>query len=136
MFKGFNMFKGFKEFISQGNALDLAVAVIIGNAFKPIVDAITNVIMAALAGVIGETNFDDVLSFSVNGSTVQPGTIITAIINFLLVAFAVYFAIVLPISKLKTLRKAQEDAAAEAAKAAEPSEAELLVQIRDLLASK
>ena len=129
------MFKGFKEFISQGNALDLAVAVIIGNAFKPIVDGITNVIMAALAGVIGETNFDNVLAFSVNGSKVQPGTIITAGVNFLLVAFAVYFAIVLPINKLKSLRKAQEDAA-EAAKAAEPTEAELLVQIRDLLASK
>ena len=39
------MFKGFKEFISQGNALELAVAVIIGAAFKPIVDAITKVIM-------------------------------------------------------------------------------------------
>ena len=129
------MFKGFKEFISQGNALDLAVAVIIGGAFSPIVDAITKVIMAILAGVIGEPNFDKVLSFSVNGSAVQPGTIITAVVNFLLVAFAVYFAIVAPINKLKSLRKAQEDAA-EAAKAAEPTEAELLVQIRDLLASK
>lgn len=129
------MIKGFKEFISQGNALDLAVAVIIGGAFSPIVDAITKVIMAILAGVIGEPNFDDVLSFSVNGSAVQPGTIITAVVNFLLVAFAVYFAIVAPLNKLKSLRKAQEDAA-EAAKAAEPSEAELLVQIRDLLASK
>ena len=79
--------------------------------------------------------FDNVLAFSVNGSKVQPGTIITAGVNFLLVAFAVYFAIVLPINKLKSLRKAQEDAA-EAAKAAEPTEAELLVQIRDLLASK
>lgn len=129
------MIKGFKEFISQGNALDLAVAVIIGGAFSPIVDAITKVIMAILAGVIGEPNFDDVLSFSVNGSAVQPGTIITAVVNFLLVAFAVYFAIVAPLNKLKSLRKAQEDAA-EAAKAAEPTEAELLVQIRDLLASK
>ncbi len=129
------MIKGFKEFISQGNALDLAVAVIIGGAFSPIVDAITKVIMAILAGVIGEPNFDKVLSFSVNGSAVQPGTIITAVVNFLLVAFAVYFAIVAPLNKLKSLRKAQEDAA-EAAKAAEPTEAELLVQIRDLLASK
>lgn len=129
------MIKGFKEFISQGNALDLAVAVIIGGAFSPIVDAITKVIMAILAGVIGEPNFDKVLAFSVNGSAVQPGTIITAVVNFLLVAFAVYFAIVAPLNKLKSLRKAQEDAA-EAAKAAEPTEAELLVQIRDLLASK
>lgn len=48
------MLKGFKEFISQGNALELAVAVIIGAAFKPIVDAITNVIMAVISGVVGE----------------------------------------------------------------------------------
>ena len=47
------MLKGFKEFISQGNALELAVAVIIGAAFKPIVDAITNVIMAIISGVVG-----------------------------------------------------------------------------------
>lgn len=126
------MIKGFKEFISQGNALDLAVAVIIGGAFTPIVTAITNVIMAILAGVIGQPNFDDVLSFSVNGSVVQPGTIITAVVNFLLIAFAVYFAIVMPLNKLKAMRKTEE----EAEKAAEPSEAELLVQIRDLLASK
>lgn len=56
------MLKGFKEFISQGNALELAVAVIIGAAFKPIVDAITNVIMAVISGVVGEPSFDNVLS--------------------------------------------------------------------------
>ncbi|MCL3778735.1 MULTISPECIES: large conductance mechanosensitive channel protein MscL [unclassified Actinomyces] len=125
------MIKGFKEFIAQGNALDLAVAVIIGAAFSPIVTAITDVIMAVIAGVVGQPNFDDVLAFTINGSVVQPGTIITAVINFLLVAFAVYFCIVAPLNKLKESRKAEEEPAA-----AEPTEAELLVQIRDLLASK
>ena len=57
------MLKGFKEFISQGNALELAVAVIIGGAFKPIVDAITNVIMAVISGVVGEPSFDNVFEF-------------------------------------------------------------------------
>lgn len=52
------MFKGFKEFISQGNALELAVAVIIGAAFKPIVDAITKVIMTIIGQLIGQPNFD------------------------------------------------------------------------------
>ena len=52
------MFKGFKEFISQGNALELAVAVIIGAAFKPIVDAITKVIMTIIGQLIGQPNFE------------------------------------------------------------------------------
>lgn len=124
------MLKGFKEFISQGNALELAVAVIIGAAFKPIVDAITNVIMAVISGVVDEPSFDNVFEFYVKDSQVQPGTILTAIINFLLIALAVYFCIVLPMNKFKErMKKVKDD------KPAEPTEAELLVQIRDLLAT-
>ena len=52
------MLKGFKEFISQGNALELAVAVIIGAAFSPIVKAITDVIMTIIGQLIGSPNFD------------------------------------------------------------------------------
>ena len=52
------MIKGFKEFIAQGNALELAVAVIIGGAFKPIVDSITKVIMTIIGQLIGQPNFD------------------------------------------------------------------------------
>ena len=65
------MLKGFKEFISQGNALELAVAVIIGAAFKPIVDAITKVIMTIIGQLIGSPNFDSLGAFSLydNGST-------------------------------------------------------------------
>ena len=127
------MLKGFKEFISQGNALELAVAVIIGAAFSPIVKAITDVIMAMISQVVGQPNFDSVGQFKLTASAtefVQPGTIITAVVNFLLVAAAVYFAIVLPMNKVKE-RLARE----KAEKPAEPTEAELLVQIRDLLAT-
>ncbi len=53
------MIKGFKEFIAQGNALELAVAVIIGAAFKPIVDAITKVIMTIIGQLIGQPNFEE-----------------------------------------------------------------------------
>ena len=123
------MIKGFKEFISQGNALDLAVAVIIGGAFTPIVTAITTVIMAILAGVIGQPNFDDVLSFSVNGSVVQPGTIITAVVNFLIVAAALYFCVVMPMNRLAERRKSGQADPEEA-----PSdEVLLLTEIRDAL---
>ena len=58
------MIKGFKEFIAQGNALELAVAVIIGAAFKPIVDAITKVIMTIIGQLIGQPNFDSLGAFS------------------------------------------------------------------------
>ena len=88
------MLKGFKEFISQGNALELAVAVIIGAAFKPIVDAITKVILDIIGQVVGKPNFDSVGQFKIFASSedyIQPGTIATAVVNFFLVAVAVYF---------------------------------------------
>ena len=145
------MIKGFKEFIAQGNALELAVAVIIGGAFKPIVDSITTVIMTILGQLIGQPNFDSLGAFSLYqdgsytfhlatakeladnpDSFVMPGTIVTTIINFLLIAIAVYFAIVMPINKVKE-RMAKQKAAEEAA---EVSDVELLTEIRDLLAAK
>ena len=129
------MIKGFKEFIAQGNALELAVAVIIGAAFKPIVDAITDVIMTILGQIIGQPNFDSVGQFKIFASAdkfVQPGTIITAVVNFLLVAAAVYFAIVLPMNKLKE-RLAKQKAADEAN---EVTDVELHPELRDLLATK
>ena len=145
------MIKGFKEFIAQGNALELAVAVIIGGAFKPIVDSITKVIMTIIGQLIGQPNFDSLGAFSLyqDGSYtfhlatakelaanpdgfVMPGTIITTIINFLLIGIAVYFAIVLPMNKVRE-RMAKQKAAEEAA---EVSDVELLTEIRDLLAAK
>ena len=129
------MIKGFKEFIAQGNALELAVAVIIGAAFSPIVKAITDVIMAMISQVVGQPNFNSVGQFKLTASAteyVQPGTIITAVVNFLLVAAAVYFAIVMPMNKLKE-RMAKQKAADEAN---EVTDVELLTEIRDLLATK
>ena len=144
------MIKGFKEFIAQGNALELAVAVIIGGAFKPIVDAITKVIMTIIGQLIGQPNFDSLGAFSLyqNGQYtfhlataqelkdnaagyVMPGTIVTTIINFLLIAIAVYFAIVLPMNKVKE-RMAKQKAEEEAN---EVTDVELLTEIRDLLSA-
>lgn len=128
------MLKGFRDFISQGNVVDLAVAVIIGSAFKPIVDKVTAFIMGILAQLIGSPNFDSVLQFKIDSSSkeyLQPGAILTQGINFLLVAAAVYFFIVLPMNKLRE-RKAAKKAEAPAA----PTETELLSEIRDLLAKQ
>ena len=145
------MIKGFKEFIAQGNALELAVAVIIGGAFKPIVDSITKVIMTIIGQLIGQPNFDSLGAFSLYqdgkytfhlatakelaanpDGFVMPGEIVTTIINFILIAIAVYFAIVMPMNKLKE-RLAKQKAEEEAN---EVTDVELLTEIRDLLATK
>ncbi|AYD90448.1 large conductance mechanosensitive channel protein MscL [Actinomyces sp. 2119] len=125
------MIKGFRDFIAQGNVLDLAVAVIIGAAFAPIVEAVTNVIMGIIGALVGQPNFDSVGEFSINGSDmIQPGTIVTQLVNFLLVAAAVYFCIVMPMNRLnERRRKAAEEAA-------EPTDVELLTEIRDLLSQQ
>ena len=144
------MIKGFKEFIAQGNALELAVAVIIGGAFKPIVDSITKVIMTIIGQLIGQPNFDSLGAFSLYqdgkytfhlatakelaanpDGFVMPGEIVTTIINFILIAIAVYFAIVMPMNKVKE-RLAKQKAEEEAN---EVTDVELLTEIRDLLSA-
>lgn len=121
------MLKGFKEFIAKGNVLDLAVAVIIAGAFAPVVTAITDVILNLIGAIFGAPEFDKVGAFTLNGAEILPGTIITAVVNFLMIAAAVYFFIVVPMSKLKKT----EDAPAE------PSdEVKLLTEIRDQLAAR
>ena len=90
------MLKGFRDFILRGNVMDLAVAVIIGAAFTSIVTALTNNIINPLLGaIIGKPNFD-YLVVMVHGGEVKYGTFLTALVNFLLIAFVVYFFLVLP----------------------------------------
>ena len=89
------MLKGFKEFIMKGNVLDLAVAVIIGAAFSRIITALVdNILMPAISALVGSPNFDSFGVLTVRGNDLQFGVLLTAIVNFLLVAAAVYFAIV------------------------------------------
>lgn len=124
------MLKGFKEFISRGNAIDLAVGMVIGAAFTAVVTALVKqVINPLIGGLFGEQNFDDVFQFTVGTATVQPGAVITALVNFLLVAFALYFFIVLPMNALAARREKEE--AAETPEVSE--DVQLLSEIRDLL---
>ena len=60
------MIKGFREFIMRGNVIDMAIGIIIGAAFTPIVTAISDMLMNIIAGLIGAPNFDSVLQFSIN----------------------------------------------------------------------
>ena len=99
-------FGEFKEFVMRGNVLDLAVGVIIGAAFGAIVTSLTDDIISPLLGSIGGMNFDQ-LSVEINGATLMYGKFITAIINFLIMAFII-FLIVKGINKLMSVGKKKE----------------------------
>ena len=129
------MLKGFKEFISRGNVVELAVGVIIGAAFKNIVDALVDgIINPLIAAVIGKPDFSDAFILTLNGTDVKFGVLITAVINFLLMAFAIYLCIVVPMNKLAALRNAKEKAEKDAAPKIS-DEVQLLTEIRDALKS-
>ncbi|OKL47362.1 large conductance mechanosensitive channel protein MscL [Boudabousia marimammalium] len=126
------MLKGFKEFVMRGNIVELAVAVIIAGAFAPIVKAVTDFILNLIGAIFGAPSFDAVGQFTVNGAVIQPGTILTAIANFLLVAAAVYFMVVMPMQKAEA-RRAKAEPAAEAEEVVPSEEVLLLREIRDSL---
>ena len=125
------MLKGFEEFITRGNVIELAVGVIIGTAFKDIVDSlVTNVINPLIGMIFGKPDFSNMLIFAFNGSELKFGVLLTAVINFLLIAFALYFLLVLPMNALaKRSKKAEDDTPKEVSE-----EVQLLTEIRDALA--
>jgi large conductance mechanosensitive channel len=123
--------KGFKDFILRGNVVDLAVAVVIGAAFTAIVTAFTGAIIEPLLNAITPP---DVPALGIQLQEGKPSTlinfseVITAAINFVIVAAIVYFVFVLPIQTIKNRRKRGEEPGP-----AEPTDVELLSEIRDLL---
>lgn len=129
------MLKGFKEFIMRGNVVDLAVGVVIGSAFTAIVKAFTDSLLTPLLNSIGGAEVTG-LGFKIissNDSTyLDFAAVITAVINFLLVAAVVYFVIVAPMNKFNEMRAKKLETPAEP----EVTEADLLTEIRDLLAEQ
>jgi len=93
------LFSEFQAFIAKGSVIDLAVGVIIGAAFKGIVDSLVNDIISPLIGLLADTNFTE-LAWQIGGVTLKYGAFITAIINFLIMAF-VLFLIVKAISSAR-----------------------------------
>jgi len=121
------MVKEFKEFISQGNALDLAIGVIIGVAFGAIVNSVVADLLMPIIGIIlGGIDFS-ALSVNFGGAVLAYGKLIQAVFNFLIIAF-VLFLLVKTINRFKTKK---EDIPAPPTK-----DQELLTEIRDLLKSK
>jgi large conductance mechanosensitive channel len=123
--------KGFKDFILRGNVVDLAVAVVIGAAFSSIVSALTQRLLQPLINAIptpSDTGLGVQLVAGKESTYLDLAAVISATVNFLIVAGVVYFLIVLPLNTLKERRKRGEEAGP-----AEPTDVELLIEIRDLL---
>ena len=134
------MIKGFKDFILRGNVIDLAVAVVIGAAFTLIVNSLVSGLINPLIALIFQADSLDQVGFTVNGLFGNEvffalGAIIGAVINFLAVAVVVYFVFVFPMNKAKERAAAKAGIAEEEASNL-PTEQELLLQIRDLLATQ
>ena len=130
------MLEGFKNFILRGNVIDLAVGVVIGAAFTAVVTAFSDNIINPLIASVGGADYSGLGFHIISGNDatfLDFGALITAAINFLLIAAVVYFVIVAPMTKLDEMQKhkrgIQPDAPA-------PTETELLTEIRDLLSEK
>lgn len=88
----------FKEFISRGNLVDLAVAVVIGTAFAALVNAfVADLITPIIAAIFGQPDFSD-LTFTINGSVFKYGAFLNALITFLSIAAAIFFFVVKPMN--------------------------------------
>lgn len=123
------MIKGFKDFLLRGSVVDLAVAVVIGAAFGRVISALATDFIGGIVGALGGSPNFASAGFTVNGSRIVIGSTITALIDFVIVAAAVYFFVVVPVNRLMTRRKAGIEP-----EVAAPSEDIVLLQdIRDLL---
>ncbi|MDQ3194551.1 MAG: large conductance mechanosensitive channel protein MscL [Bacteroidota bacterium] len=121
------MFQEFKEFISRGNAIDLAIGVIIGLAFGAIVDSIVGDLLMPVIGIaIGGIDFSG-LSVKVGGAVLLYGKLIQAVMNFIIIAFVLF----LLVKTINRFRSKAEDVPLIITK-----EQELLTEIRDLLRSQ
>lgn len=135
--------KGFREFLLRGNVIDLAVAVVIGAAFTAIVTAVvTSLINPLIGAVFNASSLDKALVVAiptVSGGHARLlfGAIIGAVINFVIVAAVVYFALVVPVNHLKKVafeRVANDQE--QTPQDVPPTDVEVLLEIRDLLRSQ
>ncbi|MGF2950393.1 large conductance mechanosensitive channel protein MscL [Microbacterium alcoholitolerans] len=129
------MIQGFKEFITKGNVIDLAVAVVIGAAFTAIVNAVVSAIITPLVSLFFDASATGEIGIQMHGIygqevTFPIGELISAVISFLAVALIVYLVFVVPMNKYKEHQAAKNPAVEEETL---PTEQELLIEIRDAL---
>lgn len=128
------MLKEFKEFLMRGNVVDLAVAVIIGAAFKAIVDSLVKDIFEPIIAMVFKADSIAGVSVQIGSATLGVGAFVAAIINFVIVGF-VLFMVVKAMNTVQDLAKrGKEEEVAEVAAA--PTAEDYLREIRDLLAKE
>ena len=119
----------FKEFAIKGNMLDMAIGVIIGAAFKSIVDSLVNDIFMPFVGVlIGGRDFSG-LSLKIGEATINYGMLIQNIVNFLIVAVCLFMLV----KAVNMLKRKKEEVDAEPVEEKKPEDIQLLEEIRDVL---
>ncbi|MFF8790268.1 large conductance mechanosensitive channel protein MscL [Streptomyces sp. NPDC015125] len=135
--------QGFKEFLMRGNVIELAVAVVVGAAFTNIVNAVVKGIINPIVGALGSQNLDHYQSCLTDTCAKDPktgafadgiyilwGSVLSAALTFLITAAVVYFLMILPINKWKERQMARKPVDGVPA---DPTEIELLTEIRDAL---
>ncbi|MFG3521186.1 large conductance mechanosensitive channel protein MscL [Nocardia nova] len=125
------MLKGFKDFLMRGNVIELATAVVMGTAFTAIVTSVTKGIVEPLLAVVGtngQLGLGVQLVAGKPATFIAVGPIVSAGINFLMVATVLYFVLILPMNTLQKRFNRKKKAV--------PTQTELLIEIRDLLAGR
>jgi large conductance mechanosensitive channel len=123
------MLKQFRDFLLRGNVIDLAIAVVVGAAFGAVVASFVADLLTPLIAAIGGKPDFGALSFRINGSEFRYGRFINSVLSFVIVAAAVFFLVVRPVSLLMERRKAGLEPEPESV----PEDVVLLGEIRDLL---
>ncbi|WP_407552317.1 large conductance mechanosensitive channel protein MscL [Streptomyces sp. Pv4-95] len=135
--------QGFKEFLLRGNVIELAVAVVVGAAFTNIVNTVVKGVINPIIGALGSQNLDNYktclttchidkkTSEYTDGIYILWGSVLSAALTFLITAAVVYFLMILPMTKWKARQDAKKAIAP-----ADPTEIELLTEIRDALVAQ
>jgi len=137
---------GFKAFLTRGNVVDLAVAVVIGAAFTNIVNSVVQGVINPLVGAIGTKNLNSYSSClkspctgtgeSATGIRIMWGSVLGATLSFVITAAVVYFLMVLPMSKYLARQAARQKAKEGTQEVMEVTELEVLKEIRDALVAQ
>ncbi|WP_326611816.1 large conductance mechanosensitive channel protein MscL [Streptomyces scopuliridis] len=140
-----SVLEGFKAFLMRGNVIDLAVAVVIGAAFTNVVNSVVKGLINPVVGAFGTQDLNKYSSCLklpcetndageiVSGIPIMWGTVLSAVLTFLITAAVVYFLMVLPMAKYLARRARQQAATEEVQEVVEASELEVLKEIRDTL---
>ncbi|MDQ8706788.1 MscL family protein [Streptomyces sp. LHD-70] len=143
------VWEGFKAFLTRGNVIDLAVAVVIGAAFTNVVNAVVKGVINPLVGAFGTKDLESYRSClkgpceidpatgeATSGIPISWGTVLSATLSFLITAAVVYFLMVLPMAKYLAKVEARRKAKEGVQETLEVSELEVLKEIRDVLVAQ